>query len=353
MAVPSTSNEFLDAVRESGVVEDERLNAFLEQWYAVSPLPENPKELAREMLEAKLITPFQHDQLLQGKRRGFIIAGKYILLDHLGAGGMGSVYLCEHRVMRRRVALKVLPSAFAQDPEYLQRFHREARAVAALDDPNIVRAYDVDHDGKVHYLVMEYVEGSSLQELVSKEGPLDIQQAADFISQAASGLQHAQEAGLVHRDIKPANLLVDRKGIVKVLDMGLALFFQEKESVTQQYDASAVLGTADYLAPEQVMDSHAVDTRADIYSLGVTFFFLLTGKSPYGEGTVAQKLLWHQLRPPKSVREFRPEVPEGLEAVIHKMIAKKREDRYQTPGEVVEALTPWVWGTHEEEEAPA
>src|SRR3954465_2703501 len=215
MAVPSTSNEFLDAVRESGVVEDDRLNAFLEQWYAVSPLPENPKELAREMLEAKLITPFQHDQLLQGKRRGFIIAGKYILLDHLGAGGMGSVYLCEHKVMKRRVAIKVLPTSFAQDEEYLKRFHREARAAAALDHPNIVRAHDIDQDGKLHFLVMEYVDGSSLQEIVKRGGPLPGPRARPYVRQVALGLQHAHEAGWVHRDIKPANLLLDRSGLVK------------------------------------------------------------------------------------------------------------------------------------------
>src|SRR5947209_15273587 len=217
MPVPSTRDEFLDVVRESGVVDETRLEAFLEEWYAVSSPPDDPWELAKDMLEGKLITPFQKELLLQGKRRGYIIADKYILLGHLGSGGMGSVYLCEHKVMRRQVAIKVLPTAFARDPEYLQRFHREARAVAALDHPNIVRAYDVDHDGKIHFLVMEYVEGASLHELISKEGPLDVQRAADYISQAAAGLQHAHEAGLVHRDIKPGNLLVDRKGTVKIL----------------------------------------------------------------------------------------------------------------------------------------
>jgi serine/threonine protein kinase len=358
MPTPATFDEFLDVLAESGLVDEKRLEAFLEQWYVASSVPENPRELAEDMLKAGLITPFQKDNLLQGKRHGYIIADKYILLGHLGAGGMGSVYLCEHKVMRRRVALKVLPPALvAKDPEYLERFHREARAAAALDHPNIVRAHDVDQDDKFHFLVMEYVEGTNLHDLTLKEGPLDVQRAADYIAQAATGLEHAHEAGLVHRDIKPSNLLVDRKGTVKILDMGLALFFQEKgESLTQQYDASAVLGTADYLAPEQVGDSHGVDIRADIYSLGLTFFFLLTGKSPYGEeGTVAQKLLWHQLRPAKSVREFRPDVPEELAAIIDKMIAKKPAQRFQTPGEVVEALAPWAQGLAdavEAEEAP-
>lgn len=352
MPAPSTCDEFLDVVRGSGVVDEKRLGAFLEPPEGTSSLPDAPQQMAETMLKAGLITPFQMDLLLQGKRRGFIIADKYILLDHLGAGGMGSVYLCEHKVMRRRVAIKVLPSAFADNPEYLDRFHREARAVAVLDHPNIVRAFDVDHDAKMHFLVMEYIEGCSLHQLVSREGPLGVRQAADYISQAASGLQSAQEAGLVHRDIKPANLLVDRKGTVKILDMGLAVFFQEKESLTQQYDASAILGTADYLAPEQIIDSHGVDIRADIYSLGLTFYFLLIGSKPFGEGTVAQKLLWHQMRGLKSVREHRPEVPEGLAAVITKMLAKDRAERYQTPAEVVEALAPWVRGEAEPGLAP-
>lgn len=346
MPAPATRNELLDIVRASGILDDKRLDAFLaEQGDA---LPEEPGDLADALLKAGLITSFQKDLLLQGKRSGFIIADRYILLDHLGSGGMGSVYLCEHKVMRRRVALKVLPPSLAKNAEYLDRFHREARAAAALDHPNIVRAHDADHDDKRHFLVMEYIEGCSLHDLIQKEGPLGIQRAADFISQAAAGLEHAHEAGLVHRDIKPENLLVDKKGTIKILDMGLALFFKERESLTQQYDASTILGTADYLAPEQIVDSHGVDIRADIYSLGLTFYLLLTGKKPYGEGTVAQKFFWHQLKAVKSVREDRADVPEGLAAIISKMIAKDRADRYQTPREVMEALAPWVRGTAEQ-----
>src|SRR5262245_36549747 len=179
-------DEFLDVVREAGVVEEQTLRPFLEQWDKNSSRTRDTTELAEGMLKAGLITSFQKDQLLQGKRRGYIIADKYILLEHLGAGGMGSVWLCEHKVMRRRVAIKVLPTAFAKDPEYLARFHREARAAAALDHPNLVRAYDVDQEGKYHYLVMEYVDGVSLHAVVNKEGPLDVRRAADYISQAGA-----------------------------------------------------------------------------------------------------------------------------------------------------------------------
>jgi serine/threonine protein kinase len=352
MPAPSTCSELLDGVLTSGILDDKRLAAFREEYYGVFPMPADPGDVAEDMLKAGLITPFQKELLLQGKKRGFIIAEKYLLLDQLGAGGMATVYLCEHKVMRRRVAIKVLPTALAKNPEYLARFHREARAVAALDHPNIVRAFDVDRDGPIHFLVMEYIEGTSLQD-IARERPLPIQQATDYIAQAARGLQHAHEAGLVHRDIKPSNLLVDRKGTVKILDMGLAVFFQEQESLTKEYDVSAVMGTADYLAPEQAINSHNVDIRADIYSLGLTFYFLLAGKTPYGEGTVAQKLLWHQLRNPQSVREVRPDVPEGLAAIISTMLAKDREGRYQTPGEVATVLAPWVQGTPSPEPAPS
>jgi serine/threonine protein kinase len=256
---------------------------------------------------------------------------------------MGSVFLCEHKLMRRRVAVKVLPTAKAEDPSSLERFYREARAVAALDHPNIVRAYDIDQDDNLHFLVMEYVDGSSLQEICKKVGPLDVLRACQYMYQAANGLQHAHEtAGLVHRDIKPGNILVDRNGVVKILDMGLARFFHDDEDIlTKKYDEN-VLGTADYLAPEQAIDSHGVDIRADVYSLGATFYFCLTGKTPFSEGTVAQKLIWHQTRQPKPIRSIRPEVPASVIAVVDKMMAKEAGQRYQTPRELMEALQPWM-----------
>src|SRR5437868_9731865 len=289
-----------------------------------------------------LLTQFQAEQFLLGKWRRFTI-GKYKVLEKLGAGGMGSVYLCEHKLMRRRVAVKVLPTAKAEDASSLERFYREARAVAAMDHPNIVRAYDIDQDDKLHFLVMEHVDGASLQEIIKRSGPMDVLRACHYVRQSALGLQHAHEAaGLVHRDIKPGNILVDRNGVVKVLDMGLARFFHDEDDLlTQKYDEN-VLGTADYLAPEQALDSHGVDIRADIYSLGATFYYCLTGKTPFSDGTVAQKLIWHQTRQPKPLRSLRQDVPEGLVAVIAKMMAKEPNDRYQQPIEVAEALASWT-----------
>jgi serine/threonine protein kinase len=341
MPSPTSVDELLDLIQKSGVVDEKRLSAYTEKLRQTGT-PTDATQVSAAMVRDGLITSFQAEQFLLGKWRRFNI-GKYRVLERLGQGGMGSVYLCEHKLMRRRVAVKVLPTTKAEDPAALERFYREARAVAALDHPNIVRAYDIDQDEKLHFLVMEHVDGASLQEIVKKVGPLEPIRAAHYMRQAALGLQHAHEAaGLVHRDIKPGNVLVDRNGIVKILDMGLARFFHDEEDIlTKKYDEN-VLGTADYLAPEQALDSHSVDIRADIYSLGATFYFSLTGRTPFAEGTVAQKLIWHQTRQPKAIRSIRPEVPEELVAVIDKMTAKDPAQRYQTPLAVAEALAPWT-----------
>jgi serine/threonine protein kinase len=340
MPAPSTADEFLELVKKSGVLDDKKLDAYVGRLRAAGALPSRPNELAGCLLRDGLLTHFQAEQFLMGKWRRFTI-GKYKVLEKLGSGGMGSVYLCEHKLMRRRVAVKVLPTARAEDPSALERFYREARVVAALDHPNIVRAYDIDQDEKLHFLVMEYVDGTSLQEVVKRSGPLSPVRTAHYVRQAAMGLQHAHEtAGIVHRDIKPGNVLVDRGGTVKVLDMGLARFFHDEEDVlTKKYDEN-VLGTADYLAPEQALDSHTVDIRADIYSLGATGYYCLTGRTPFSEGTVAQKLIWHQTRQPKPIRSFRQDVPEGLIAVLERMMAKDPGQRYGTPRAVAEALAP-------------
>lgn len=271
---------------------------------------------------------------------GPVIGGRYRLLERLGSGGMGEVYLAEHTVMRHRVALKVLPSARAAGSA-VELFHREARAVASLNHPNIVRALEMDRDGEINYLVMEYVEGRTLHDLVAESGPLDPGTAARYAAQVAAALQHAHERGLIHRDIKPANLIVDATGAVKVLDFGLARFALEVESAAGGDASERVLGTADFMAPEQGLDSHEADTRADVYSLGCTLYFLLAGRVPFPERTVAQKLICHQLRSPESLRALRPGVPDGLAAVVERMMAKNPADRYQLPAEVMQALRPW------------
>ena len=222
------------------------------------------------------------------------------------------------------------------------RFYREARAVAALDHPNIVRAYDIDVAEKMHFLVMEYVDGASVQDLVARHGPMDPWRAANYVAQAAHGLHHAHRLGMVHRDVKPGNLLVERTGVVKILDMGLARFFdQTSDNLTERFDNNCILGTADYLAPEQATSS-VVDIRADIYALGGTFYFMLTGQTPFPDGTIAHKLLCHQTQEPKPVAEYRADVPAELLALLVKMMRKDPAARQQTPEGLYEEVSALV-----------
>ncbi len=335
--------KFLDLVQQSGLVEKDRLQTFvaLLEKESDGKLPSDVDEVARRFVAENLVSPWQCDRLLEGKYRGFFL-GRYKLLGQLGAGGMSTVYLGEHVLMQRRVAIKVLPKNRVTDTSYLARFHREARAAASLDHPNIVRAYDVDNDGDTHYLVMEFVDGRDLQQTVKKGGPMDYPAAAEYIRQAAEGLGHAHANGLIHRDVKPANLLVDQKNVLKVLDLGLARFTDEdRDQLTRQFDEN-VLGTADYLAPEQAIDSHGVDGRADIYSLGCALYFLLTGHPPFADGLLAQRLMAHQKQQPPSIAKERPDAPADLIAICTKMMAKKPADRYQSMNDVAQALRRWL-----------
>jgi serine/threonine protein kinase len=329
--------EFLALIRKSGIVDSPRLETFLEEH------PQNgqtPRALATALIQAGLVTSFQAERLLQGKARGFLL-GTYRILDRLSSGSGNQVFLAEDQTMGRRVALKVLSLQSAQDPRVVERFRREARAVARLDHPNIVRAYDVGSVGKLHFLVMEYVDGTNLQVLIERQGRLSPAQAARCARQAAQALAHLHQSGLVHRDVKPSNLLLDRSGVVKLADLGLARFFHDQKDQLTHQQGLGLMGTLDYVSPEQAQDSHAVDIRTDIYSLGATLYFLLIGHPPFQGGSVTQKMVWGQLCEPEDVRELRPEVPEGLAVVLRRMMAKQPEQRYQTCLEVIAALIPW------------
>jgi eukaryotic-like serine/threonine-protein kinase len=338
-----TVDTFLDLVQRSGLVEKDQLDVvMLDLKHAAGDQPVADVDVVvNRLIQEKLITRWQASRLLEGRYKGFFL-NKYKLLDHLGTGGMSRVFLGEHVLMQRRVAIKVLPKDRVQDSSYLARFHREAQAAASLDHRNIVRAYDVDNLGDLHYLVMEYVEGRDLSQIVKNSGALKFAVAADFIRQAAEGLAHAHQSGLIHRDVKPANLLVDQKNVVKILDLGLARFTAEdKASLTLAFDEN-VLGTADYLAPEQAIDSHGVDARADIYGLGCTFYFVLTGHPPFVGGTLPQRLIMHQKETPPSILVDRPDAPPELVEICLKMLAKKPADRYQSADEVAKALAGWL-----------
>jgi len=307
-----------------------------------------PQALVKDLCRRDWLTPFQARQLLLGKGNALLF-GPYLIIDLLGAGGRGQVFKARHRTMERLVALKVLRKDLLADEEAVQRFFREVEVISQLSHPAIVHAYDADVVGSTYYLAMEFVEGTDLERLVKDSGPLPAVQACDFICQAAHGLQYAHERGLVHRDIKPSNLLLAKpqaagQAIVKILDMGLARLERPVAgSRTQQLTVlagnAAVQGTPDYLAPEQALDFHAADIRADIYSLGCTLFFLLTGQPPFPGGTLPQKLLRHQQTEPPDISSNLSDLPAELPGILRKMLAKKPDDRYQTPGELAEALS--------------
>jgi serine/threonine protein kinase len=338
MAAPSTVDEFLGVLHNSQLVDDSSLGACLARCNGPTR-PETANDLADLLVRENLLTSYQAVQLLQGKWERFNI-GPFRVLERLGSGAVSNVYLCERPVTRSRVAIKVLAKLGA-DPTMVPRFYREARAAGLLVHPNIVRAHDVDQDveRKEHFMVMDFVDGSTIQDIVQRFGPMDINRSAHYAKQVAQGLQFAHEKGLVHRDIKPGNLMVDRQGQVRILDMGLARFEEEGGALTQ----GVVLGAPEYLAPEQAIDSHNVDTRADVYSLGGTLYFMLTGQAPYAEEkSLARKLLAKQDRPPQPIDQLRPDVPAELIAVVERMMASDKQQRYPNPGAVVQALGPWT-----------
>jgi serine/threonine protein kinase len=276
---------------------------------------------------------------------------RYKVGKFLGAGGMGAVYQAEHRLMDRIVALKILHPDLLRHPRVVQRFRQEVKAAARLSHPNIVTAYDAEQAGEVHFLVMEFVDGISLAHLIAKKGSLEISTACNFARQAAKGLQHAFEAGMVHRDIKPHNLMLTRKGQIKILDFGLARLASEtradldlptgldRPGLTRLGD---ILGTPDFMAPEQVVDSSQADIRADLYSLGCTLYYLLVGQSPFAKDSARTVLLSKKYRLPRPITDLRDDLPAGLPMILNKMLAKDPAHRFQTPAEVVKAFTPFI-----------
>jgi serine/threonine protein kinase/nitrous oxidase accessory protein NosD len=270
--------------------------------------------------------------------------GRYRIEEKLGQGGMGAVYLAHDSKLDRRVAIKVLPSESVHDPDAVARFQREAKALAKLSHPGIVQAFDSEEQDGRHFLVMEYVAGQSLADLLKAKGRVPPLQAADYVHQAALALHHAHQKGLIHRDIKPSNLLLTPDGQIKVLDLGLARFLQDQIGDPSRTREGTVMGTPDYMAPEQFRDARHVDARSDIYALGCTLYHLLTGRVPFPGTSLAEKCTGHEEREPPPVEELCPDAPAGLALVVRRMMAKHPADRFQTAGELAEALSLYVSG---------
>lgn len=345
----ATAQDFLKALEESRLLTPE-------QWQRVQQessqnAPADAETLARTLIRERLLTNWQAGMLLAGRSKFFL--GKYKLLKELGRGGMGAVYQAEHVALGRMVALKIMsPHLMQQDRGAVARFEREIQAASALNHPNIVAAFDAGHVENTHFLVMEYVPGEGLDAVIRREAPLPVSVACEYIRQAAMGLQHAFECGMVHRDIKPANLLLTwttdgqtavRHPLVKILDMGLARFTSGSDGNQGQLTQTGqVMGTPDYISPEQAQSTKGADIRSDIFSLGCTLFQLLSGRIPYSGDTVMEKLMARALHDAPRLRQYRRDAPPELEALVARMVARDPQSRFQTPAEVALALQKFV-----------
>jgi serine/threonine protein kinase len=339
MAKQLSREQFLRNLSESGLFPQEEIAATLHGSPASQEV--DGEAVAQRLIAAGKLTPFQAAAVRDGHLEELVI-GNYQVLDRLGAGGMGTVFKARHRRMKRVVAIKVLSRRVEEGEKFVKRFQREVEVVARLSHPNIVMAFDADEAEVGHFLVMEFVDGRDLASEVHERGPLPIPQAVACIVQAARALDYAHGQGIIHRDIKPANLLRDVRGVVKVADLGLARIndtlgrpHEEASALTQ---AGTVMGTVDFMPPEQALGLDNIDHRADIYSLGCTLYFLLIGRPPYQGATIMATLLQHRDAAIPSLAAARVGVPANLDMVFQRMVAKKPGDRFASMAEIVRAL---------------
>jgi serine/threonine-protein kinase len=332
--------QFIDLLSSTGLLSAAEVSTLCDG-LAADQRPADAETLARLLVDRGKLTTYQAITICQGRQRPLVL-GEYVILDELGAGGMGVVYKARHRPMGRLVAIKVLTAESLQAPEVVERFQREMKAAARLSHPNIVSAFDAGQYAGLHYLAMEYVEGKDLGRVLADQGPLPFPQALECIIQAAKGLEYAHAMGLVHRDIKPSNLLLSKDGQIKILDLGLARLREaiapDVSTAAQLTQAGQVMGTVDYMSPEQAQDSHRADERSDIYSLGCTLYRLLIGEPPYRGDTLMNRMLAHLRSPIPSISARRGDVPSSLDQAFRRMVAKQPADRQQSMGQVIAEL---------------
>lgn len=337
-----TTQQFVESLTVHGLMSSGEVTTLLREW-TVGGVPEPDVEtLVRKLVEQGKLTKFQAVNLYQGRGKGLIL-GEYLILDKIGAGAMGKVYKAKHRRMHRIVALKVLPPHVSTMPKIVERFFREVQVAARLVHPNVVAAFDSGESHGVHYLVMEYVEGRDMLAYADAKAPLSVAEAVELVRQSAEGLAYAHEQNIVHRDVKPSNILVENSGRAKILDLGLARITQDDAGGNTETQnvltvEGEMMGTPDYMAPEQSCDTHAADHRADIYALGCSLYRILTGRIPYPGDTPVEKVMAHHDRPIPSLRESRQDAPPALDELFQKMLAKAPEARPQKMREVADAL---------------
>jgi serine/threonine-protein kinase len=334
--VHTSVESFVTLLRNSSLLDAHQVNEII-AWLPAGGIP--PSRLAKQLVRRGYLTVYQATQLFRDEGEELCL-GRYRVLEPLGGGGACQVFKAIDTRRWSLVALKVVRPEHRTDDELMCRFEREVDAISRLSHPNLVRAQSAKEDAGPYYFAVEYVVGIDLFKLVRLSGPLPVGRACDFTSQAACGLEHAHEHGLVHRDVKPSNLLLaDGTSCIKVVDLGLARFVDDGGEILTR----GTIGSPDYLAPEQGRDSHGVDARADVYSLGATLYYLLTGKAPFADAkSLAQKLIWLQTEEPPKLSTLRPELPANLIAVIERMMAKNPDERYQTAFDVALALEPWA-----------
>ena len=335
-----TYEQFVKNLEDLGIMSASEIRAF---WTAntENAVQPDPQSLAGQLVRAKKLTKYQAVRVYQNKHQGLLLGKNYLIEEQIGQGGMGVVFRALHRRMDRVVAIKILQRSITRSEQVGLRFEREVKAAAKLIHPNIVTAFDADkHKGR-DFLVMEYVQGKDLGEHLKRTGRFTVPMALDCVIQAATGLQYAHESGVIHRDIKPQNMLLDGNGCVKILDMGLVLSEDLKSHGSDKdlTDDHQIMGSVDYMSPEQAEDISNVDARADIYSLGCTLFRLLTGVPPYKRDKLVQKLVAHRQDPIPSLSDFRDDIPEKLNLVFQRMLAKKPADRQQDMNEVIQELS--------------